>query len=72
MLAGIQLIFSIVAGMGLCSEFVLEMVGPTEMFLLLLIIAYSVSSPFPLLTLPTSEEVEGAPGAGKRHSWDPN
>lgn len=43
-LSGIEIIFFIVASMGLCCWFVLETVDNAEMFLLLLSSAYTVFS----------------------------
>lgn len=71
-LTGTELIFSIVAGMGLFCEFVVETVGHTEIFSLLLIVACSLLRPFQLLTLPASEEAGvhkelGSDTAGTAH-----
>ena len=64
-LAGIELIFFIVASMGLCFGFVLETVLIIEMFSLLLSRAYTESRPFLLLTPPRQRG-----GWGCTRSWE--
>lgn len=65
-LAEIELIFTTVAGMGLCFVFVLETVLIHEMFLLL----QSRAQPGLLLTPHARQEDGGSEGAWKGHAQD--
>ena len=70
-LTAIELIFFIVASMGLmfwiCAE---NSVDNSGMFSLLLSSAYTESRPFLLLTLPCQRVGWGAQEVGRGHSWD--
>lgn len=67
-LAGMELIFLIVANLGLfwlCAE---NSADSTPMFSLLLSRAHTASRPFLLLSPPCPEQAGGAQGFGKGHS----
>ena len=69
-LAGIKLIFFIVACMVLCWICAENSFDNTGLFLLPLSSAYTEPRPFLLLTSPTSKQAVGAQGAGRGHSQD--